>query len=297
MELLQLKYFLVVADIQHMTHAAEKLNITQPALSTVISRLEYELGVPLFDRVGRSIVLNSYGEAFQRRGNQILMEIEDSKRELKDMAKKSDLIVSLSVTSPQFLQGMAEFIRVEPDIKWQQRVDEVKDIIPLLERGQIDLAITSPGLFDEMFHSTVLLKDEFMIAVHPDHPLAARESVCLQDIAHEKFIMLQKGLPFRTQSDLLLSDLGIRPNIIMECDHYLRRELINANAGITIASSSAQFRHLYDPQIRFLHIEDARRTRDIVMTRRKDKYLSTAARKFAEFLMNNYRQYSLGQIL
>lgn len=66
MELLQLRYFLMVAKTGHMTSAAQKLNITQPVLSKSIRHLEDEVGVPLFDRVGRRIQLNDYGKGFKR---------------------------------------------------------------------------------------------------------------------------------------------------------------------------------------------------------------------------------------
>lgn len=88
------------------------------------------------------------------------------------------------------------------------------------------------------FESTLLLRDIFKLAVHKDNPLAQRKSVRLEELTDQRFIMLLKGLPFRTQTDRIFADLGITPHYIMECDHLLRRELINANAGVTIASQS-----------------------------------------------------------
>ena len=84
------------------------------------------------------------------------------------------------------------------------------------------------------------------------------------------------------------ADLGITPHYIMECDHLLRRELINANAGVTIASQSASFRHLFSENIRFLDIEDVHHTRDIVMVHRKGRYLNRASRQFADFLKQKF---------
>ena len=85
MELMQLRYFQVVALNQHITRSAEQLNVSQPAISVVISRLESELGVPLFDRSGRSIVLNAYGEVFLSRVNRILLDIDNAKKEINEM--------------------------------------------------------------------------------------------------------------------------------------------------------------------------------------------------------------------
>lgn len=289
MELMQLYYFQVVAKNQHITRSAEQLNVSQPAISTVISRLEGELGVPLFDRRNRTIVLNNYGKAFLKRADTILMEVENAKQELLDMSQQAESVISLAVTSPQFLQGTEGFVRANPNMKWKQSVHELAEIGTLLEQGSIDLAVTSPGIYRDNLISDVLLRDEFMIAVHPDHPLAQKKSVSLTALSSEKFILLQKGLPFRTQTDLLFQDLGFSPEIVMECDHYMRRELLNSNIGITVASSSAQFRHLYDPSIHFLHIEGARRTRDVVLTRRKNKYLTSAARDFCDYLIHYYK--------
>lgn len=288
MELTQLRYFQVAAYYEHISRAAEELNISQPALSTMISRLEKELGFSLFDHNGRSIVLNQNGKRFLKRVNHILMEVDDSKRELQDMAHESDSSISLAVSSSQFLQGMHAFMYQHPAYKWNQRVAENKEIVALLKRGQIDLAVTSPGIYGEEFESTLLLRDIFKLAVHKDHPLAQRKSVCLGEVTGERFIMLLKGLPFRAQTDRIFADLGITPHYIMECDHLLRRELINANAGITIASQSASFRHLFNDNIRFLDIEDVYHTRDIVLVSRKGRYLSKASRQFADFLKHKF---------
>lgn len=289
MELMQLAYFQVVATNQHITRSAEQLNVSQPAISTVISRLENELGVSLFDRSGRSIVLNEYGRVFLKRVNRILMDIDDAKKELRDMRQEGFQTISLSVTSPQFLRGIHGFMESHPETKWQQSVNEISEIAAMLENGKIDMAITSPGIMDAGMESEILLKDEFMIAVPPDHPLAKKGGVTLQDIVNEKFIALQKGFPFRTQCDQMFEDMGIKPNIVMECDHYLRGELLNANAGITMASRSAKYRKLYDEKICFIPIDGIKRTRNIVLSYPKGKYLTKVTREFCHYIEEYYK--------
>jgi LysR family transcriptional activator of glutamate synthase operon len=292
MELLQLRYFQVVATNQHITRSAEQLNISQPAISAVIARLEQELGAPLFDRSGRSIVLNQYGRVFLERVNRILLEVDNAKKEIREMCDEEDQTIRMAVTSPQFLQGVIdEFIGLHPQVKWWQRVDELPEIIKRVESGQIDLSVTSPGFISSNVESILLLRDEFVIAVHPEHHLAKCSSVSLADVAREKYIALQKGFPFRTQTDQLFADFGITPNIVMECDHYLRRELLNANAGITMSSLSAKYRHLYDDTIVYLPINDVQRSRDIVLTRQKGKYLTKVKQLFCDFLQNHYRNF------
>lgn len=137
MELTQLRYFQVAAYYEHISRAAAELNISQPALSTMISRLERELGVSLFDHNGRSIVLNQNGKRFLKRVNHILMEVEDSKRELQDMADENDSSISLAVSSSQFLQGIHAFMYQHPNYKWNQRVAENKEIMSCSSGGKL----------------------------------------------------------------------------------------------------------------------------------------------------------------
>ena len=84
MELSQLAYFRAVARTEHFTRAAEELHITQPSLSKAIANLEGELGVPLFRRSGRNIVLTKYGEILLSHTNRIMSELKHAQKELED---------------------------------------------------------------------------------------------------------------------------------------------------------------------------------------------------------------------
>jgi DNA-binding transcriptional LysR family regulator len=290
MELQQLRYFQVVAANQHITRSAEQLNISQPAISAVISRLEKELGTQLFERSGRNITLNEAGRIFLERVNHILLEVDNAAKEIAEISNEGDNSIRLSVTSPQFIQGIAGYMEKNQNIKWWQRVEIITEIQKQIECGQIDFGITSPGISSNGVDSVVLLKDEFMVAVHPNHPFAKRKDVSLVEVGRDKLIALQKHFPFRTQSDNLFADFGIVPNIVMECDHYLRREMVGANAGITLSSKSAKFRRLYDPKIVFLPIHDVRRNRDIVLSWPKGKFLSNSKKSFIDFMIFFYHE-------
>ena len=287
-ELLQLHYFQVAAYHEHISRAAEELNISQPALSTMISRLERELGVELFDHSGRSISLNENGRLFLARVNRILNEVESSKQELQDIAQNTVSVIRLAASSPQFLRGIQNFIAEHPNYKWSQRVTDNKEIETLMRRGKIDLAITTPGIHGDDFESILLQRESFKVAVHKSHPLSRQKSVRLADLTDERFILLLKDLPFRTQTDQIFAEAGIYPRFIMECDHLLRRDLINAGVGITIASQSAAFRHLYNDEVCFLDIEDTTQTREIVMTLPKNRYVNKGTRQFAEYIRKKF---------
>ena len=85
MEWQRLEYFQTLARVQHMTRAAEQLSISQPALSRSIASLEGEIGVPLFDRQGRTIILNRYGTMFLERVNRIMNEMSDGLNDIQQL--------------------------------------------------------------------------------------------------------------------------------------------------------------------------------------------------------------------
>ena len=119
MELQQLRYFLTVARLEHMTRAAEELHITQPSLSITISRLEESLGVPLFDRYRRQIKLNEFGKAFLRRVERIFDELEEGKRELLDLAGLEHGTVSVASTSMGILKDLIDSFLTQYPVKFR----------------------------------------------------------------------------------------------------------------------------------------------------------------------------------
>ena len=103
MELLQLKYFQILAEYQHMAHAAEALNIAQPTLSKSISRLEFDLGVKLFDRRGRNIQLNECGATFLQHVNNIFYQLDEGMQELNAISQIQQRNISLALNIPSIL--------------------------------------------------------------------------------------------------------------------------------------------------------------------------------------------------
>src|SRR5258708_33114532 len=106
MDLLQLKYFQAVAQLEHMTRAAEQLSIAQPFLSQSIAKLEEDLGVPLFDRQGRRIQLNQFGKVFLKRVERVFVELDEGRREVADLAGLEHGLIALAVASTQPLPDL-----------------------------------------------------------------------------------------------------------------------------------------------------------------------------------------------
>ncbi|WP_180339340.1 LysR family transcriptional regulator [Peptoniphilus catoniae] len=287
MEFLQLKYFQSVAYCNSFSIAANKLYISQPAISLAISRLEKELGVNLFIRKGKSIELSDFGKIFLNRVNVILNELENAKKELSDLQAIKQNNINLATTSPQFLHGINSFL-ANNDVKLRATVRKLPEIIDLMNYNLIDASITSPGYENCNVESITLFNDRFMVAVHKNNPLSKLNNVSLDQLIHEDFILLDKGFPFRQQTDELFESAGFSPNIIMECDHSLRSVLLEQNLGITISSNSAKLRKVYGDNIVFIPINGINNKRDIVLSWNKNLNITKGFKSFCYYLINYY---------
>ena len=118
MELTQLRYFLKVAELQHITRAAEELHIAQPALTQTIHRLEKELEVPLFGIKGRNIVLTEYGRYFYEKLKPLLTGILDLPEQLQTMAKIENSTIHLNVLAASSLvtRAIIEYKKIDDEV-------------------------------------------------------------------------------------------------------------------------------------------------------------------------------------
>src|SRR5215469_7169189 len=190
MELLQLKYFQTVARREHMTRAAEELGIAQPALSQTIARLEAELGVALFERVGRGIRLSQFGKAYAQRVERVFQELAQGEREIVAIADgtEGEVELALSVATQLLPDLLSGFRHNHPGIRFRLSQHDVKTMAQQLGKGTYDLCITSPPLQQVGVASVSLLTEDIRLAVPTWHPLAGRSSICLQEVAQEDFI-------------------------------------------------------------------------------------------------------------
>ncbi len=145
MEWEQLEYFQTLAQMQHVTKAAKSLSITQPALSRSIARLENHLGVPLFDRHGRSITLNQYGHIFLRRVQAMMKEYTEGKEEIQALLKPDQGEVSLgflhTLGTTLVPDLIGSFQQEYPNIAFQLKQNHSYWLLERLKSGDLDLCL------------------------------------------------------------------------------------------------------------------------------------------------------------
>lgn len=182
-----LLYFSVLAEVEHYTQAASRLGISQPSLSSAIHNLENDLGgVKLFEKVGRNIRLTDQGRFYQSKVDAALKELHSASRILKDSKDDAPLVIRLGLVSGTLNGRVAEEItKYTADnkrVRFQITESSAENLMSLLRKEKLDMAIVDSTSRDPSFHFRILCKRDYYIAFHKDHPLADREFVSPEEV-------------------------------------------------------------------------------------------------------------------
>jgi DNA-binding transcriptional LysR family regulator len=293
MEWQQLEYFQTLARIQHVTRAAESLSLSQPALSRSIARLEEELGVPLFERQGRSIMLNRYGQLFLKRVNRILKEFEEGKQELSDLIHPEHGEVALgflhTLGTSLIPDVIGAFRAQSPAVSFQLIQNHSYSLLEHLDAGELDLCVLAEPTETNMpIQWTPLWSEELFAIVPLGHPLAGERSILLEEIAHESFIFLKKGYALRRTTDRLFQQIGVSPHITFEGEEAATvAGLVAAGLGVSLLPD---LRGLDKSKIVHIPVREPKCERVIGMALVEGGYLSPAALRFKEFVLDYFRK-------
>ncbi|XOJ03148.1 LysR family transcriptional regulator [Paenibacillus polymyxa] len=287
MELLQLKYFLTVARCEHVTEAAGKLHVTQSSLSKTIQRLEDDLGVPLFDRIGRKLRLNDFGRTFLQRTEKALFELEQGKREIADLSNPDQGTLQLAVTTASTLPGiLREFRKNKPDIQFHVQMVSLENMSRLLHRGEVDFCLSSPPIEGDDIECQILYDDPIVVAVPMGHRYADRTSIQLTELKDEWFVGVKQGYGVRDMVDSVCQSVGFVPKYVYEGDEPARlTALVEAEIGLAFIPSTARNPH---ERIRYLQVEEHQLVREIALLSHKNRYISKAALEFRSVVMDYF---------
>ena len=241
MELIQLKYFKTVAQIGKISDAAQALFISSPALSTSISRLEKELGVPLFDRTGNRISLNQQGQIFLRYINQIFSNLECAKTELKQSLMHQGQHISIaSVASTQWVDLITAFTQENPHFTLSCTSLTRSELSGTGLRAQHNFLFAAnediPSFYMNELEHTPLFQDHPVVMVHPDHPLAQRKKVDLRELINETVFLPMQNYPLFDHLVKLFEANDIPFPAGNAYSHLMSQQMVANNLGIAFTS-------------------------------------------------------------
>ncbi|MEG0470908.1 MAG: LysR family transcriptional regulator [Solibacillus sp.] len=291
MEIEQLRYFKTVATMQHMTRAAEVLSISQPALSKSISNIEQNLGVPLFNREGRSIYLNRFGETFLQSVNVILDEYERVKEEFEDIVRPGSGEVSFGFIHTLGTEVVPELIAATtkrfPNMLFSLTQATSLSLLKRLEEGAIDLCLTQKIASKVIeIETEELFVEELFVIVPKTHPLAHLEKIALEDIKDEPFIAIKKGNSLRRLVDEFFLKEGIKMKTTFAAEEmHTVAGFVSAGMGISLIPNIKGLDHY---NVKRLKVEPPC-YRSVGVSWAKNRYLPPAATEFKQYLIEYFQ--------
>jgi DNA-binding transcriptional LysR family regulator len=257
MDLRQVRTFLAVADLGTVSKAAEQLHTTQPALSRQIANLEIELGLKLFDRVGRRLLLTTEGGQLLN-NCRVLLNSARGIREQAEGLRRGDAGVLRLSASPHLIEGLfPEFLRTfakrYPNVQVRLSDTVGPRMFQMLEEGEIHLAqavVNALTPKESRFGSYPLAPMEMLAACHPSLKLGSRGSVDIEALASYPLLQATEDFVIRRSFDAACRLAGFTPNNVLECraPHALLA-MAEAGHGVAIIPSALRV-HRYVLRLR-----------------------------------------------
>ncbi|NRG46601.1 LysR family transcriptional regulator [Bacillus sp. CRN 9] len=292
MDLQQLEYFRTLAQTQHVTRSAEVLSISQSALSRSIARLEDEMGVPLFDRQGRTIRLNQFGQIFLERVENMMKEFNEGKKEIQDLLEPESGTISLGflhTLSTNLIPDLISSFRMDyPKIKFKLGQGPSHILLDQLQSGEIDLCLIAQNDVKHPVRWEELWSEELFVIVPKNHKFADYQSIKLEQLTNEPFIHLKKGFSLRITVEQLFQEVEITPDITFEGEEAdTVAALVAAGLGISILPD---LKGIDKSKLLQIPLSWPMSQRRIGLAWVEGRYISPANDKFKSFVFEKYNQ-------
>lgn len=286
MEIRQLKAFLAIAEAKTFTAGARRVNVTQAAISMQIKQLEDEVGLPLFVRTPRRVIVTEAGEHLMGRARRILREHDSALAEIAELGGVEHGRLRIGSASAEFatqqlphiLQGLREKF---PNSELGVTSGTSQILIEKIQHGEIDIAFVSLPVDAPNIQTDLLFSDEIVAIAHPGHPLANERFISAATLAGEKLILGERGGNTRRMVDDFFHAANVRPNIVMELS---RQEAINQmvenNLGVGIAGAKTIADEIREGRLVSWLIEGAEINWELGLARLRGGYFSPIAKEF-----------------
>ena len=246
MTLEQLRVFVAVAERQHVTRAAEALNIAQSAVSASIAALEGRHGAKLFNRVGRGIELTEAGALFLAEARAVLARAESAELVLSELGglKRGALSVHASQTIAGYWlpRHLVAFHRAYPGVVVRLSIGNTSQAAAAVRGGEADLGFVEGEVDDPVLISERIARDQLVIVVGPEHPWGERKGLIKDDLIEVDWVLREPGSGTRAGFEHALEGLGISPHelrVALELpSNEAVRAAVESGMGATAFSAS-----------------------------------------------------------
>lgn len=245
MEFRQLRTLLAIADTRNFTRAAERVHLTQAAVSAQIKALEAETGVPLFARVNKKVFLTEAGEILVRRAERLLKAHDEALLALKELGEAETGRLRIGTASTMASNDLlpailAELKRAYPKAQVTVRRATSTDIVAQILQNDLDIGLVSLPVEASDIRAEVLQRDRLVAIMQPDHALAHQRSISPLQLAAEPLILGEQGGNTRRLIDLFFAKSGVRPEVIMELGSMTSiKRMVEHGLGLSLIPRSS----------------------------------------------------------
>ena len=284
-----LRYFSVLAQLEHYTLAAARLGISQPSLSSAIHHLEAELGnVRLFEKVGRNIRLTEEGRYYQEKVDAALKELNTASMTLRESKVSAPVLIRLGVVSGTVSgtvsREIAAYLRQNERIRFRLTESSAEDLLDMVRREKLDMAIVDITDRDRTLHFRKLCRRNFCAALPREHPLSLNEILTPQQLSQEPQIVFNYGM--ENSFGQWASGVSTEENIVCTVNTaQAALDLVSAGVGICVVPDDC-----VQPRedVRFLPVENWHQA--LYMCILYDKWLEPPVWNFVEQLVKVIRK-------
>ncbi|MBU5355059.1 LysR family transcriptional regulator [Paenibacillus silvae] len=292
MEIRQMENFIVVCEELHFTRAADKIGISQPTLSQQIRALEDELGVPLFDRVGKKIVMTQAGTLFLEHCIKMVRHLQNTQDAIAEFRndQRGKLVIGVLPSdldyrlTPLLVHFHARFPKVKLKV-----VSSIYVINQVLD-NEVDIGIELTSPPDDRLVRIPLSSEEYVLVVSENHAWADRKEIGIKELHDIQTVMFPEGFTGRELVDGYCRKYGFTLNTIMETSSATSIiSLVKANVGGTVLPYPL-IKAMNEPALRIIRISDDAPYRHFEIIHRSDRYLTQSAKAFIEKTIEYFNQ-------
>ncbi len=286
----QLRLLEAVARHSSFTRASEELHLTQPAVSTQIKQLEEEIGMPLFEQMGKKIFLTEVGKEVYAFSRALAQQFRDIESVLDDMkgVKRGTLSLTVTSTGKYFAPYLlAAFLKRHPGTQVHLEVTNREEVVQQLQDNAPDMAIMGTPPDNIELQSQAFMQNPLVIIAPPDHPLVGVSRVPLARLVEENFILRERGSGTRNAVERFFQQRGVKLNTSMEMSrNEAIKHAVMAGLGLGIVSLHTLEFELALGRVAILSVEGFPIMKEWYMVHRSGKRMSPIAQAFREFVLN-----------
>lgn len=296
MEIRQLKAFLAIAEAKTFTAGARQVNVTQAAISMQIRQLEEEVGLPLFTRTPRRVILTEAGEYLLERARKILREHDSALTEIAEVAGAEYGRLRIGSASGTFAMHQLPEIMKKLKVKYPKSELTVasgtsEKLVDKIMQGELDTAFVSLPVDNLNISTETLFADEIVAIANPGHPHAKEKYISAATLAGEDLILGERGGNTRRMIDEFFNAANVKPNVTMELS---RQEAINNmvenNLGVGMTGAKSVAKEIKDGKMVSWLIEGAEIKWELGLARLRGGHFSPIGKEFVRLCKESFAE-------